>query len=193
MKMVTSKRMPNFAFRIMSLIHDNQLQWIFKKPYRLLRAAGLKQGQKILEVGCGPGFFTIPASKIVGEKGVVYALDNHPLAIKRINEKVKKEGIDNIKTILADATKTGLPDESIDVAFLFGFVHHIKGMDDILSELYRVLKPDATLSIEKTPWLSKEKLITAVERNKFIYLGHQGRAFLFSKESGEESSEADKI
>ena len=179
--MATSRRMPNFAFKIMSLIHDNPLQWIFRNPYRLLRAAGLKHGQKVLEAGCGPGFFTIPASKIVSGKGVVYALDNHPLAIKRVNEKVKKEGIENVQTILADATKTRLPDESIDVAFLFGFVHRIKGMDDILSELYRVLKPDATLSIEKTPWLSKEKLIASVERNGFIYLGHKGRVFSFSK------------
>jgi len=96
--MVKSKRMPGFAFKVMSLIHDNPLQWVFRNPYRLLKAAGLKPGQKVLEVGCGPGFFTIPAAKIVGEKGVIYALDNHPLAIKRVQEKLKKEGIENVKT-----------------------------------------------------------------------------------------------
>ncbi len=55
--MVASRRMPNFAFRMMSSIHDNSLQWIFRNPYELLKAAGLKSSQKVLEVGCGPGFF----------------------------------------------------------------------------------------------------------------------------------------
>jgi len=181
------KKIPNFAFRIMSLIHDNPLLWKLKDPYKSLKAAGLKFGQKVLEIGCGPGFFTIPAAKIVGEKGVVYALDNHPLAIKSVQKKVKKEGRGNVETILSDAAKTELPDKSIDVTFLFGFVHHTGGLENILSELYRVLKPEGVLSIEKTPWLSKEKLITVVEKNGFIYLRHhRKRVFLFTKrKSGE--------
>ena len=184
--MSESKRMPNFAFKMMSFMHDNPFLWIFRNPYKLLKAAGLRSDKKVLEVGCGPGFFTIPASKIVGGKGVVCALDNHPLSIKRVQEKVKKEGIENVETILADATETGLPDKSIDIAFLFGFVHHTGGLENIFSELYRVLKPEGILSIEKTPWVSEEKLVTAVERNGFIYWGHQGRVFLFTKrKSGE--------
>ena len=179
--MPDSKRMPDFAFKMMSLIHDNPFQWIFRNPHRLLKVAGLKPGQKVLEVGCGPGFFTIPASKIVGKKGVVYALDNHPLAIKRVHEKVKKEGMGNVEAILADVSKTGLPDKSIDVAFLFGFVHHIKGLEDILSELHRILKPEGMLSIEKTPWLSEEKLVKAVKRNGFVYSNSHERIFLFTK------------
>jgi len=179
--MPDSKPIPNFAFRMMSLIHDNPLLWIFRNPYRLLKAAGLKPGKKVLEIGCGPGFFTIPAAKIVGEKGVVYTLDNHLLAIERVQKKVKKEGIKNVEIILTDATKTGLPDKSIDVTFLFGFVHHIEGLKNILPELYRVLKPEGILSIQKTPWLSEKKLVAVVEKNGFIYLGHQGRVFLFTK------------
>ena len=179
--MVKSERMPDWAFKVMSLIHDNPLQRVFRNPYKLLKAAGLKPGQKVLEIGCGPGFFTIPAAKIVGEKGVVYALDNHPLAIKRVREKVMREGIENVKTILADVTKIRLPSKSIDVIFLFGFIHHTEGLENILSELYRVLKPDGLLSIEKTPWLSGERLIAAVEENRFIYLSRRGRVFLFTK------------
>ncbi|HAF07103.1 MAG: methyltransferase domain-containing protein [bacterium] len=84
------KRIPNFALKMMFFMHDNPFLWIFRNPYRLLKAAGLKHGQKVLEVGCGTGFFTIPAAKIVGEKGVIYALDNHHLSIKRVQGKVKK-------------------------------------------------------------------------------------------------------
>jgi len=50
-----SGKMPDFAFRMMSLIHDNPLLWIFKEPYKSLKAAGLKPGQKVLDIGCAPG------------------------------------------------------------------------------------------------------------------------------------------
>ena len=57
---------------------------LVKNPYRLLRAAGLDDMQKVVEVGCGPGFFTIPAVRIVGEKGHVYAIDVNHKALKRV-------------------------------------------------------------------------------------------------------------
>jgi len=86
----------SFSFRVISLMHHNPLLPYFRNPQRLLKAAGLKQGQKALEVGCGPGFFTIPAAKIVGEEGFVYAVDVHPLAIERVKEQIEIEGIKNI-------------------------------------------------------------------------------------------------
>jgi len=106
---------PSFAFGIISLMHDNPLLPIFRNPYRLLEAAGIKPGQKVLEVGCGPGFFTIPAAKIVREEGSIYAVDVHPLAIKKVEEKVEREGIKNVNPILINASNTGLPDQSIDL------------------------------------------------------------------------------
>ncbi len=170
----------NFAFRIISLMHDNPLLPIFRNPYKLLRAAGLKPGQKVLEVGCGPGFFTIPGAKIVGKEGFVYAVDIFPLAIERVEEKIKKEGIKNVKPILANASNTGLPDRSIDLAFLFGLRYIAGGLENVISEIHRVLKPGGVLSFEKTRGSAK-KLIEEVERGGFTYSEKQGRIFLFTK------------
>jgi ubiquinone/menaquinone biosynthesis C-methylase UbiE len=52
-------------------MHDNPLLPLVRNPYKLLKAAGLEEGQKVIEVGCGPGFFTIPAARIVGDEGHV--------------------------------------------------------------------------------------------------------------------------
>ena len=169
-----------FAFRIISLMHDNPLLPIFRNPYKLLRAAGLKPGQKVLEVGCGPGFFTILAAKIVGKEGFVYAVDVHPLAIEKVKEKIKKEGIKNVKPILTNASNIGLPDLSIDLAFLFGLRYIAGGLEDVISEIHRVLKPGGVLSFEKTRGPAK-KLIEEVERGGFTYSERQARIFLFTK------------
>jgi ubiquinone/menaquinone biosynthesis C-methylase UbiE len=140
-------------FGMMSLVHET-LYGLFRDPYKALDAAGLEPGQKVLEVGCGPGFFTIPAARIVGEKGRVYALDVSPLAVERVQQKIEKEGATNVETILADAAQTGLPDQSFDLIFVFGLAHPVGDMEDILIELHRLLKPAGIVSVEGRPRLS---------------------------------------
>ena len=177
----SDRHMSNFSFRMISLMHDNPLLPIFRNPYKLLRAAGLKPGQKVLEVGCGPGFFTIPASKIVGKEGFIYAVDVHPLAIERVKEKIEKEGIKNVGYILANASDTGLPDRSIDLAFIFGLRYIAGGLGNVIAEIHRILKPGGVLSFEKTKG-SEKKLIAEVGMGGFIYSGRQARIYLFTKE-----------
>jgi len=176
----------NFAFRIISLMHDNPLLPIFRNPHRLLKAAGLKPGQKILEVGCGPGFFTIPAAKIVGNQGLVYAVDIHPRAIERVQEKIDRQGIENVRPVLSNASDTGLPNGSVDLAFIFGLRYIAGGLEKVISEMHRILKPGGVLSFEKTRG-SDRKLIEEVERGGFAYSGRQARIFLFTKGTDSES------
>ena len=171
---------PNWAFKMMSSIHDNPLRKILTDPYRILKTAGLCSGQRVVEIGPGPGFFTIPAAKIVGEKGIVYAIDIHPLAIRRIQKKIRKEGITNIEAILADASQTGLDDQSVDLAFLFGIVHHIdKDLETVLTELCRILRIGGVLSIQSS---SSKRLVEMVERNGFIHSGDKNGISSFTKE-----------
>jgi ubiquinone/menaquinone biosynthesis C-methylase UbiE len=171
----------NFAFKIITIMHDNPLLLIFRNPYKILKRAGLKSGQNVLEVGCGPGFFTIPAANIVGKEGMVYAIDTHPLAIERVKNKIKRAGIKNVKPILENASETGLPDQSIDLAFLFGLAYIAGGLDNVLTELYRIFKPGGMLAFQKSRG-SKEKLIAEVENKGLNYFERRGRIFLFEKE-----------
>jgi predicted methyltransferase len=58
------------SFRGICFVHET-LYGLFRDPYKALDAAGLEAGQDVLEVGCGPGFFTVPAARIVGKDGSV--------------------------------------------------------------------------------------------------------------------------
>jgi ubiquinone/menaquinone biosynthesis C-methylase UbiE len=158
-------------FAMMSLVHET-LYGLFRDPYKALSAAGLQPGQRVLEVGCGPGFFTVPAAKIAGREGSLHALDINPLAVKRAQQKVDKEGVGNVKVVMADAAQTGLPDQSFDLIFLFGFSHSVGHMEDILAELYRLLKPNGVLSTEGRLWRSSDL---------FFPLKRKGRIFQFRK------------
>lgn len=138
--MARNRFMSNISFRCMSMIHDHPLRYIFDPPEKTLKAAGLQPGQQVLEVGCGPGFFTIAAAKLVGEKGLVHAIDLHPLAIQAVEKKMRRAGVTNIRVRIADVAEIGLPDASIDLTFLFGVVHSLP-LPTVLPELHRLLKP----------------------------------------------------
>lgn len=167
-------------FRMMSFVHDT-LYGLFLNPYKLLNAAGLKPGQKVLEVGCGPGFFTIPAAKIVGEKGKVYALDVNPVAVETVRRKIMENNLKNVKIMLADASETGLPDESIDVAFLFGVIHALKDVDAVMREMHRILKVKGILSVQKSWWSEKRLLDAVTKNNLFSFREKNSRVFKFEK------------
>ena len=104
------------------------------------------EGQTLLDYGCGPGYFTIPAARIVGTKGKVYALDCFPRQLEIVEGKSKQEGLTNIETIPSDS-KTGLPDECVDLIWMCDVLHEVKERRALLKELHRVLKPEGTLVI----------------------------------------------
>ncbi len=106
----------------------------------------VKEGQSFLDYGGGTGSFTIPAAKVVGQKGKVYALDCFPRQLCIVEKKAKQAGLTNIETILSD-NKTGLPDECIDVIWMCDVFHEIKQKRAVLEELHRVLRKEGTLAI----------------------------------------------
>lgn len=175
--MARKNHMTDTSFRIMALIHDNPLRRIFDNPMNTLRAAGIQSGQQVLEVGCGPGFFTIPAAKLVGDTGYVYAIDLHPLAIKTVNQKLRKTGVTNVKLAMADAAETGLPAESIDVAFLFGVIHSLP-LDTVIPELYRVLRPKGILAVQTSPSQWRQRITNG---GLFTFVGKEGRVLKFQR------------
>lgn len=136
------------SFSMMSFYHET-LYNLFRDPYEVLKSAGITEGQKVLEIGCGPGFFTVPAGEIVGPEGSVYSIDINPVAVEYVKEKVKEGPVNNIQVLQADAGDTEFPDEEFDLVFVFGLARSKGGnLDEIWDEIHRVLKPNGLLSVE---------------------------------------------
>ena len=155
------------------------------KPEQEVNKLNLKEGQKILDYGCGIGSYTFPAAKLVGERGKVYALDKQPLAIKKIEEKAQREEFRNIDTILSDED-TGLPNDSVDAIFLYGVLREIEHRESLLRELYRVLKPNAYLSTRFCFRMKKDRVLEIIdEANLFSLREQKGHILNFSKKKQE--------
>jgi ubiquinone/menaquinone biosynthesis C-methylase UbiE len=162
--MTIDKPMSRYSFKIMTLIL--RLRDILNPPQKILgQIDNIRPGAHILDYGCGPGSYSIAASKLVGPTGKVYAVDIHPLAVPGVEKKIAEKGIPNIETLLTDCN-LGIPDASIDVVLLIYVLHDFKDPGSILSELGRVLKPDGILVV-KDQNLDNDKVISIVTSRNF--------------------------
>ncbi len=168
---------------MISLVHDT-LYRLFVNPYPRLTGAGLRPGQVVLEVGCGPGFFTIPAAEIIGMRGHLYTLDINPAAVEHVKQRVEGKGLTNIDVMHAAAAKTGLPDASIDVTFLFGVLHSLKDLDAVLLEMHRVLNEGGVLAVQKSSWSESHLLDRFTKGGLFRFAGTDAGIYTFSKQPG---------
>ena len=171
--------MPRIGFAIMKTVLT--LRSIFKKPERTLREMGLKKGQTVLDYGCGIGSFSISAAKMVGNDGVVYASDIHPLAIRAVEKKIKKKRISNTKTILS-SRETGLPDGCVDVVLLYDVFQMISDKAKLLEELHRVLKSDGILFATAEHLNQKDFMDLFAKGNLFTLIEQRGEVYRFKRD-----------
>jgi len=121
--------------------------------FEILQKAGIKRSKTVLDFGCGSGTYTIPAAKIVGEKGKVYALDKDKKVLDELMQKAESAGLGNIKKIhTSGELKILLQDESVDIVLLYDVFHtyyfsQVADRRNLLEEVYRVSKPDALVSV----------------------------------------------
>jgi ubiquinone/menaquinone biosynthesis C-methylase UbiE len=148
---------------------------------RVLEEAGIKPGFHVLDYGCGCGSYVVPLAKLVGESGRVYALDIHPVAIRKVQHIARKNRLVNVVTIRSDC-QTGLADTSVDAVLLYDVFHHFSEPDRILKELYRILKPGGVLSFSDHHMKESEILAGVTGNGLFRLLRRGKRTYTFVKQ-----------
>ena len=165
------KPMSRVGFKLMNFVF--RIRDFLKPRMDLLKEAGIEPGFCILDYGCGPGSYMVPLAQLVGISGKIYALDIHPLAIKKVQKIAAQKSIKNIKTIESDCD-TGLPDNHVDVVLLYDTFHNLSQPDDVLSELHRVLKPGGNLSFSDHH-MNAQDIITRVTKAGLFKLSTKGK------------------
>jgi ubiquinone/menaquinone biosynthesis C-methylase UbiE len=108
---------------------------------------GLQPGQRVLEIGPGPGRLLLPAAKQVLPHGEVVGLDIQPGMLDRLKARAAQAGASNLTAILGDATQPHLPPESFDLIYLCTVLGEIPDREAALQQCYVALKPGGQLSI----------------------------------------------
>ncbi len=141
-------RFLNILFKPAGWSMESRLRHWLMDPRKTLKGANLRHGQTVLEVGCGTGFFTLPAAKMIGESGHLIAMDPLSDFVDRVKRKVQDAGLKNVEVIRRDALNTDLEAASIDLVLLFGVVPFpTLPLNKLLPEMHRVLKPEGTLAV----------------------------------------------
>ena len=129
------------------------LSWLVHNPLRrrymrpVLDRVGIRPGERVLELGPGPGAFTVDAARRAGPQGRIIAVDIQPEMIARVEQRVREASLANVETHVAGAYDLPLENESIDRAFVVTVLPEIPDRNRALAELWRVLKPGGRLSI----------------------------------------------
>ncbi|HVN52900.1 MAG TPA: class I SAM-dependent methyltransferase [Anaerolineaceae bacterium] len=127
---------------------ESRFRYRFFGPEKILLGAGLLPGQIILEVGCGTGYFTLPAARMIGDAGCLVALDVLSESVDFVSQKVKAANLRNVRVVKGDARNTGLDAGDFDAVLLLGVIPApMLPLDRLLPEMYRVLKNSGSLAV----------------------------------------------
>jgi len=135
------------------ILFNNPRREEWEKSSEMIKSLGLKPGDKIADIGSGPGYFSVKFSKLVGETGRVYAIDTVKEHLDYINAFASKNSIKNIKTVLTEDNTIGMKGEQVDVAWICSLYHIIyvtfdeHAKDQFVESIKSTLKKDGILYV----------------------------------------------
>ncbi|TFF85060.1 MAG: class I SAM-dependent methyltransferase [Promethearchaeota archaeon] len=147
-------------------------EWLNSKGEIVLREIGIKNSQRVVDFGCGEGVYSIIISKIIGETGIVIAIDKNQESLEELREKIQEQNIDNIELLhLPEDSTLPIEDTSIDVFLLYDVYHLLdkKQRIKIIEEAARVLHEDGFLSYHATHLDSYEVNLKEVKKHMKDY------------------------
>lgn len=166
-------------------------EWVMKEGKAFIKEIAVKEGDVLLDFGCGVGHYTIPAAEIVLEKGKVYAVDNNLKSLNELIRIAEMEALKNIVPVQIGGSKLSFKNGSFDVVLLYDILHYMNSLqrDKLYNECYRVLKNNGILSVypkhnksDEPLWnlsnMQLQDVTKEIKSVRFIFAGQLYRNFL---------------
>lgn len=120
---------------------ERKARW---QPLNLLQRLGIQPGRTTLDLGCGPGFWTLPLAEIVGAQGVVWALD---VSQEMLDVLADAQPPAQVRLLRSELPKIDLPDASVDWIWGAFVVHEVEPLGGLMEEMRRVLRPSGRIGL----------------------------------------------
>jgi ubiquinone/menaquinone biosynthesis C-methylase UbiE len=117
----------------------------WQDPEAILKGIGLKSGDVFADIGCGGGFFALPAARIVGEKGKIYGVDASEESISGLKAQAAREGLKNLYLTVGKAEESVLCRQCADFVFFGIALHDFQDPSRVLENAKIMIKPDGEL------------------------------------------------
>lgn len=118
-----------------------------ERPYEVIEKMNLKNGDVIVDMGVGTGYYGRKLAREVAPDGIVYGVDIQPEMLELLKKYCEKEGITNVKPILGEANDPKLPDASIDWIIMADVYHEFQEPEAMLEKMHTALKPDGKVAL----------------------------------------------
>lgn len=132
-----------FAFTLLIPIRN-----IFLSPQKLIERLELKEGDNVLEVGAGPGYFSLKVAKFL-KNGRLTLADIQQEMLDIAKKRLDKRKVENANYYLCNGTKFEIEDNKFDVIYMVTVFGEIENQKEYIGEFYRMLKPNGILSISE--------------------------------------------
>jgi ubiquinone/menaquinone biosynthesis C-methylase UbiE len=123
----------------------------FLNPAEVVAQSGVMQGETVADLGCGNGFYVLPAAQMVGPSGTVIAVDVMEAKLAATVSIASQFGYKNVRIIQADLVKPllDIPENSCDMVIVGNILHEIPQTSSLIQNIYRILKsPGRVLIVE---------------------------------------------
>jgi len=154
---------------------ESKFRYRFYHPNKILNGVRDLNGLTVLEIGCGTGFFTIPIANLIGDNGSLTSIDILQESVDLVSQKVEKANLKNVNILKRDTLNTEFPPASFDIVILFGIVPApMLSLNQVLTEIHRVLKPNGVLSI----WPSIPGLQKSIQKSTLFLIDNKKNSVL---------------
>jgi ubiquinone/menaquinone biosynthesis C-methylase UbiE len=125
---------------------DNKIRKWVQSPNKIL-SPYIKEGMRVLDIGCGPGFFSIELAKLVGNSGKVFSADLQEGMLQKLKDKIQGTELEKRITLIKSEKSELKVKENVDFILAFYMVHEIHDKNLFFQECKNILKSDGQFLI----------------------------------------------
>lgn len=144
----------------------------FFSPKQLIKRIGLKEDLTVLELGSGPGYFSIPVAKAL-KNGTLYLADIQQEMLDYAKKRFQKRNLKNVEYYLCNGKTFDFKDNTFNIIYMVTVIGEVENKDEYIQEFYRILKPNGVLSITELAGdpdkMTVNELISIIEKYKFTF------------------------